>query len=205
MDIEHFILIGKVFSGIAGIGGGLWGLVKIWKFLDRICISPVKNEYQKITGLHAKLEEAIPLIHKISGEFTCNGGSTLKDAINRVESKLSGHEARIEVLLSNSSLATFESDLNGKFVNVNREWRHLVDAETSEILGDAWIQGVIPADRDLVRQEWSKSVAEKREFNFKTKMGSVRDGNYFDVLICSSIIRGKDGQAKGLFGYVKKV
>lgn len=117
---------------------------------------------------------------KIYNEVHTNGGTSLKDSINRIEGRLVGVEQRQYMYLMESPKGIFETDTEGRFTSVNRTYCRMTGKTERELLGMNWINSISGEDRDRVFENWTASVEEKMEFICKYDMIDS-DQKYFSV------------------------
>lgn len=131
-----------------GIVGGF-----IWKFWLAKRVKEVKDLYQKI--------------QIISTEFRPNGGSSLRDAINRIEEKITLNEQKTIALIKSFPIGTWISDKNGKYVDVNKSLCKIIGRTESEIKGDNWSNWVHPSEKEEVFEEWQKCIHNDLNFDME--------------------------------------
>lgn len=102
---------------------------------------------------------------RLDAELTANGGSSLKDAIGRIETRQHQIDAFLRTSLHLHETAIVRTDANGKVTAVNREYKRLTGASLDEVRGDGWINVIAMHDRDRVRANWDNAVAEGREYH----------------------------------------
>lgn len=200
MDLIWLQKVVAVLSIVTVLSGIAW---RVYTWLYRKTYLPVKNEYQKITDLHREIISTLPVIKEIKAEFLPNGGSSMRDVINRLDTKASSHDAKIEMLFTQNNYATFEADSKGKVTSVNRDWCNITNMLPHEARGDGWLQGVHQEDREKVQEEWNDSINQGREFYLTCRLGSASANDYQKVTINSKVIRDSKGKNLGLFGYFK--
>jgi len=87
-------------------------------------------------------------------------------------------ELRFRSLNESSPVGVFQTDLDGKCLYTNTCWQEIAGLTLEESLGDGWMKTIHPDDRQMVVEEWHRSVQEKREFfqefRFLTPQGGVR-------------------------------
>lgn len=87
-------------------------------------------------------------------------------------------ELRFRSLSESSPVGVFQTDLDGKCLYTNTCWQEIAGLTLEESLGDGWMNTIHPDDRQLVVEEWNRSVQEKQEFfqefRFLTPQGGVR-------------------------------
>jgi len=109
---------------------------------------------------HAAAKQSQKL-EKIEGEFSNNGGSSLRDAVDRIENSVSANTGRIWGMLADARSARWETDAKGDYTYMNRTGLRWTGRPFSDIRGRGWINAVAPEDRDRVVAEWFK--AERSE------------------------------------------
>mgnify|MGYP003649615572 CR=1 FL=1 len=106
-------------------------------------------------------------------EVKPNGGSSLRDAVDRTSRKVdevSESLVRIGVRSQTrwkmaSGIAGWESDANGKCTAANSDLCELLKMGEGEILGSNWKNFIHPEDSERVFREWARIVSEGSDFN----------------------------------------
>lgn len=98
------------------------------------------------------------LANKIYLEFSPNGGSSLKDQINRLESFF-----KASLRMHGKLFWIF--DKNGKCIDVSEELCVLLGKSPNQIYGDGWINTIDKKDSTRVLEQWVLSTDRKIEFN----------------------------------------
>ena len=136
------------------------------------------------------------ILESIQAQLQPNGGSTLKDALNRLESsveEVKTTQAQAHADLSEkvdrlaSSISTikarsmaesdtrdygeFNCDADGRCTWVNATWARLAGMDRTSAYGYGWVAGIYPEDREKVRAEWMSCVSERRLFEMRYRMG----------------------------------
>lgn len=128
-----------------------------------------------LSGLATLLTTLLALgnskLKKILEQTKTNGGSTLKDQLNRVEESLHNLTLWVEASQHLSQKALFKTDPNGKFLWVNLAFTRLVGMGNEELKENGWMSSIHPDDIERVKKEWSDSIKEDRKFEsfFKVK------------------------------------
>lgn len=123
----------------------------VWRFW-------LKKRFNQLSDLYLKVQ-------KISEEFSPNGGSTLRDAINRIEDKITLQEQKTLAIIKSFPIGTWISDKHGKCVDVNRSLCKIMGRTESEIKGDNWSNWIHPDERDDVFEEWHRAVNNMMTFD----------------------------------------
>lgn len=189
--LEH---ISHNITLIASIVGGLTALIVFIKKVKK----PVTSFYTK--GM--KLLEAVPLIEDIQKQFYPNGGSSMRDSINRIESGVQAALERDWVTYELDSRGIFECDSDGKKCRVNKAWCSMTGiSQDDAVNGYGWINGIHHDDRDRVRREWESAIRENRtsEMEYRTATG-------VKVLAVATVLRNKtNGATLGWLGTLTPV
>jgi len=119
-------------------------------------------------------------LEKIKHQLMPNGGSSMRDAIDRIEARMIIAEQRQKLLTMDSPFAVFETDANGNCIHVNRTYCRWTGRTTEELEGKGWLNALHPDHRQLVFSEWTTAVTQLREFSMDYKLQAV-DGARFDV------------------------
>jgi len=128
-----------------------------------------------MTSINKKLSTVPKLetdVTEIKLQLRTNGGTSLKDAVNRIETKLGEVRTDVAVLKGRESARmyldaqpTFECDANGYATALNKSLLDIVGMEIDEAIGYGWLKAVKTIDQDRVQREWESSVRNGREFN----------------------------------------
>lgn len=151
----------------------------------------------------SEAEVAFETMRKMAAEFRPNGGSSLRDSLNRIEERLSYLHGMKRAAFEFDSLAHFEADADGSCVWVNDEWTDLTGLDRASARGSGWLSGICEEDRARVRDEWASCVSEARNFQMRFRMRNVRDGTVQDVEVLAVMIRKYDGPMLGAVGVVR--
>lgn len=165
MDIgtlaNHTNDIVAIVTGLVTLGGIWWGFVK-W-------LLPILR----------KVGKSFHQLDLIASEFRVNGGSSLRDAINRLEDNVKGvredalkMEARQWAIIATLKDPIFESNQQGLCVRANPSYLALVERTMEDVIGNGWENILHPDDRIRVWQEWNDAVERQRTFESSYKIKS---------------------------------
>ena len=101
---------------------------------------------------------------KILKELYPNTGSSLRDAINRLDRRQILLNDRILSILDRDETPIFETDDHGQFIWVNNAYLALCGRPINELIGFGWINSVLESDRSRVIADWDRAIEEKRTF-----------------------------------------
>jgi len=152
----------KLIFEILILPTGLWLISFIWKRV----IKPVA----KMVKGHDYLTESIK---QIKGELTTNGGSSIKDAINRIESRQIMIDKRTKAIFYNEKDAIFEVDASGNILWANKRFHDILGCKN--IKGLDWVSYIDELHRDYFLRELESCSEKLRELKFETKNMDGKD------------------------------
>ena len=144
-------------------------------------------------------------------EVKPNGGSSLRDAVDRTAKKIDElgdsivkidvrHQTRWKMA---AGIAGWESDANGRCMAANSDLCEMLKMGEAEILGSNWKNFIHPDDAPRVFSEWSRIVQEGADFNLPARY-VASDGTVIPVrLKAHSMIYS--GRVLGWIGVAEQV
>lgn len=122
--------------------------------------SLTRNGNQVSTALEAVSKQ----ISDIALEFKPNGGSSLRDAVNKLAlQQYIDNESRRK-LMEADGLAFWESDMGGGAIYLSEALLDIIGLDSRDALGTGWASCLAPEDRDRVIHEWEDDVKSQRKF-----------------------------------------
>jgi len=95
----------------------------------------------------------------------------------QAEEELLKSESRFRTLSRVAPVGVYLTDEQGRCRYVNDRWMEMAGITFEEALGDGWIKGIHPQDRDLIASSWHKMIESKGnwglEYRFQTRDGIV--------------------------------
>lgn len=125
--------------------------------------------------LYKKIREIYEKINLIVKELTPNGGSSIKDQVNRIEHRLNGLDFFQKMHLDMLELPVFMTDGKGSCVWANRACLNMLGRQSSDMMGFGWESIIHQEDRDRVTKEWYDSIREERSFDLQYRYVSSDD------------------------------
>jgi PAS domain-containing protein len=151
----------------------------------------------------------IKTLEKIQAELHPNGGSSLRDAINRIDLKVTSVSDRIntiqvstEILSDTLNICRWSSDKNGLINFVNRSLRKLVGIIDDQlVMGDAWLANIVYIDdRNQTDIEWSRAVDTKSEYHHTFRIVNQTTNEIIKVTSHARLILNDKGEVSGWAG-----
>ena len=161
-----------------------------------IVISPViKWIIKKIKKMKDLFEvsERLKKLDEIHAQLMPNGGSSIKDSIDRIERKLVFNTEWIRMFDKDSGRIVFHLDANGNLEWANKAFLDLFDCELSDVLGLGWLSKVAREDYSLISTEIDNAIEDQRDINVAF---NLNNGQHVDC-----IARAMRSKAT-LFGYL---
>jgi PAS domain S-box-containing protein len=103
-------------------------------------------------------------LKSILGETQTNGGSSIKDQLNRIETNVEDLTLWVEASQHLTAKSMFKTDSTGRFVWVNVAFARLIGVGLEELKGMGWINYLSPIEHDRVSEEWKESIEDQRKF-----------------------------------------
>jgi len=135
-------------------------------------------------------------VTEIKKELTPNGGTSLKDTVNKIAVAVdtlalqgTRMELRQQNILNSVAVPIFETDKNGECVFANKAYLDLIGRSMDEIKGPSWINMIHPEDRTKVQDEWDRAIEQKRNFELTYRI-VCREKKVYDVSCVATPIAG---------------
>jgi len=114
-------------------------------------------------------------VQRIEAQLQANGGSTVKDALVRVEQKIDAltHEVTLQRSMQrmladmDDSFVTWVAAPSGDFEFLSLGITKLTGRQVEALKGANWLNMVHDKDRDRVETKWRDSVAHKRDLEIR--------------------------------------
>lgn len=129
-------------------------------------------------------------------EFKPNGGSSIKDSLNRLEVSVSASRQTSLTLASAIGVAYFQSDSKGDYRYVSREWQKMAGMFAEDAMGNGWINGIHPDDRVKVVTEWREANNHGKPLRVNCRMATG-----VTVNITANPIKSSSGTIEGYVGF----
>ncbi len=145
--------------------------------------APILNEEKKILGMVLVFNDVTEQYH-------------IREALKRSEKKY-------QTLTTVSPVGVFYTDPDGNCLYVNEKWCEITGMAAGDALGQGWIEGLHPDDRDRIFTEWEKTTKNglpfKLEYRFQQKDG------VHNVLGQAIAEKGDDGSIIGYVGTITDI
>lgn len=133
-----------------------------WKVLPilwrtRFGWTPVAAHFCSIQRMASKVDrmegEIAAIRQRVDGELGTNGGGSLKDQVTLI----AAHQS---ALFDAQIRASFQADVKGNFISVNRAFERRTGFPARDLLGMGWANLLHPADFKAFMEAWEVAVEE---------------------------------------------
>jgi PAS domain S-box-containing protein len=145
------------FGIIVGAIGAIWAFgAGFIKYVIKPFIKFYKNN-----------EQLMKCVEDIKKELTTNGGSSIKDTVNRIDRRQVIIDKRSKAIFYNVEDVILEVDENGNIVWANQYFHQLMGNKNVD--GLDWVTYIDEPYREPFIKELKSCSENNREFNFSTK------------------------------------
>lgn len=138
----------------------------------------------------------------ISKELKPNGGKSIKDQIDDLQTSAKTILYRQRWILENREEAIFETDEKGNFTWANDSLSRLTDRLFKDLENNNWINALCEKTREEVNDAWQIAIENKR--NFEHDIIIVDGKNRAFSAKCHAVRQG-DGKYIGKFTNIKQL
>ncbi len=143
------------------------GAAATWAVLTKLIIPSLRRASEVSHALAVLVQEVRP-----------NGGTTMRDAVDRantllaklseghdrIESRQAALEERWRIINMDTEHGIVECDNAGHLTWCNRTYREMTGLESEDLLGMGWVNAVAPEIRDVVVAEWAEAAKQERDW-----------------------------------------
>lgn len=104
-------------------------------------------------------------LKNIYDQVTTNGGTSLRDSVDRMEIRLNIMDERFKAMSEANIMGLYECDTDGHCTWVSHAWSELTGLSVEEAKGNGWVKGVDEGDRISVANEWNECIKDQRSFH----------------------------------------
>jgi PAS domain S-box-containing protein len=162
-------------------------------------ITPRQTRRRKMDELASTFATFGGKLDEVAAQLRTNGGSSVKDMVMRIDSKVENIQARVRYQDETSPIAIFELDGNGSMTFANCTFRELVNSEEQDLSHRNYLSRVHPDDRTRLIRELQEAIDNKMPIDSTVRFRL--DGRKFlhVRLLANSDVR-PDGTLMGFFG-----
>lgn len=197
MDISTHpaVVIIATVSSLIGVSTSMWLALS---YIRKRWFSPFMDAVMNIV-------DAASMVPDIKAQLFNNGGSSLRDAVDRIHSRLCTIEAREKALIQEHDLAVFIADEDGKTTWVNRTYCRLFGVSEEEATGYGWKNHIHPSEREHYTSDWLSAVRDRREFVRIVRCVAALDGAELVFKVRAYPMDSPGSTQRGYTGFLEPV
>lgn len=187
-DLELFALVAPV----------LWAA---YQYIIKPIFKSVQTTMKTLDSI-AVLQTSIS---ELQADMKPNGGSSMRDAIDRVEQLVLLNHNTLKAVLELMNSGFFLTDADGECTHVNNHWSSMTGMELSDALGHGWLTLLPIEDRQALWDEWALAVEDGRAFHRKVRMTHWKTHKPLEVYYHTIPLRNQQGEVVGHIGTLTEV
>jgi PAS domain-containing protein len=178
-----------------------WDQIEIWS--SRIAgitaiAGAIYGMYVSVRKTVSKIFNISNRIQYISEQLESNGGTSLRDTINRIEARQVQTEQRERAFLQTHPNMMFELDLSLGLVWANRTFLDTLDVDSDTVAGYGWHNIISEKDRDRVLDQFETAKNAVRNVNTCAKLIVSSDlSQTIETNIVATVMRSSNGDCSG--------
>jgi len=167
--------------------------------LDTTLSEIIPNLLKSHESTHASLEF-------IMSELKPNHGTSLKDAVNRIEKMVYKNEAMQRGILSQDSRPIFIADEGGLLVWCNTAYLDLTNRDTTELLGRGYLNVVEKEYQESIREQAKAAIEDKRDMILYFNLDTGDPAFPFIPVEATAVpIKTAKGELTGYIGSIRRL
>ena len=159
-------------------------------------VSPALKTLKLHAHAMSMLPELVESVDEIHKQLQTNGGTSMRDAINRIEDRQLLNLQMIQAVYGHGY---FRSNKDGSIIECSRSLSKTFGRSEVELLGNMWLTWIADKDRDRVWQEWSAAVSQQRDLEDIFTIKGFQ-GKEVEVRLAAQKLTGRDGGYLGHLG-----
>lgn len=144
-------------------------------------------------------------LNRIEAQLVSNSGTSLRDAVRRIEERQNAFDAFLRAQLNLHNVAILRANAEGRVYSINREYQRLIGADLSQVSGEGWINTIHPDHRGMVMDNWQKAVLAGREFHEEVQFVRADTGQPFTASMNVYREMDREGRIVGYLGVIVPV
>ena len=159
----------------------------------------LKWGYTTVQDVQRKLDS----IAELSKELVPNGGTSLRDSVNRMEECVVALTSKMRMIVELNEWEAFESDRHGNWTCCTGNLERVTGLDNDEMLGYGWVNAIHPADRSRVVEEYKEALAQERDWICSFGLKHIGNGMTSEYRIRAHALR-RNGQMFGYLGLIER-
>lgn len=164
-------------------------------------------ETQRVSKTGELIDVSVSLAPLFNGAGSLIGATKIIHDIreqNLTKKLLAKNEAHYRALSDTSPHGVFAADVTGACTYTNFRWQIIFGVTIEQSLGAGWLDQVHPLDRELVYDEWQRSISDHTEFDLEFRIRH-RDGTIRYLHGKSRPIRDTNDNITSIVGSIEDI
>jgi PAS domain S-box-containing protein len=160
----------------------------------------LRQRLRTADGDHRYVEASARALWSADGRFEGTIGN-IRDVTESHQSQvaLRDSERRFQTLANHAPVGLYLIDQRGALTYVNEHFLTLTGKTETEVLGDGWLDALVPEDRTWVAHDWPRVVAARGSTNADLAFRH-RDGSIRHIHTSTAPLLGPNGTLDGYIG-----
>lgn len=146
--------LGAVAATVGSVGAIVAGAWTLWRKALKPMFDIISSRYRNLNAI-PQIQDSLKLI---SEQLVPNGGTSLRDAVDRLEANQVLMASKQRVMLETSRITMMTVNAAGMVTDVSEPLCEMLDRSREDLLGNNWISVVHPEDREDLQNEWDSAV-----------------------------------------------
>lgn len=151
----------------------------------------------------AATQRKLDTIVRDGQELHPNAGSSLRDAVNRIEGGMAMHSAQLQASFEAGGVQTFEADKAGMWTGAHGVFASDVGLALDEMNGTGWVNALTEGTRAAALSEWQSAVTTGRDIRFDVDLRHIDGGDVMPHRIHARRLT-VNGSPAGYFGVIER-
>lgn len=178
----------KYLAIASGVAGALAVSFKVLKW-----------GYTTVQDVQRKLDS----IAELSRELVPNGGTSLRDSVNRMEGCVVALTSKLRMTFELNEWDAFESDSKGNWTCCTGNFDRATGLSNAQMLGYGWVNAIHPDDRSRVMMEYEEALKQERDWICKFGVKHLETGLTGEFRIRAQALR-LNGSMIGYLGLIER-
>lgn len=186
--------LSELVAKVTALGGTLGGVaLGVWHKV----VIPGRQLLEEERERRRKQDMMFKAVEQIALELRPNGGSSLRDSLDRVELGVQMLGQRFRIALYETDKGVLEFDSAGSLIWANRTFRDMLGRDMEELAGDGWVNGFPHERRETILDEWNGCVVSGRDWE-ADRLEFINRDTAAKVVGCMRVIATRNSRGKAL-------
>ena len=196
LNAAHFAVVhpglveaSKWLAALAGCAGSL---AAIWRF----ALLPTIRHARRVGKLLVDIEAVVI-------DLQPNSGKSLRDTVDRIETRLMTIERIQQGLFQDGDVGVFTCDSDGRNTYVNRTYCRKLGATREQMMAFGWRSFISPEERESYDEEWQPALMEGREVFLPLKFSNPKSRKTIETEMNIYPITNQESEVVQFLGIVR--